>query len=78
MQSGVRGLKYAECAFCNHSPCEGEVKLRSSMTAYHYSEEDRESGKPDPNAPFVACDGHYEDYRLFWQLQWDEYWSSVL
>ena len=55
--------------------CGGEVKNRKAMTAYHW---DKESGQPDPNPDFMACDNHYEDYRAFWQECWDEYYSGLL
>lgn len=67
---------------CEHenSPnveCGGTVELRGAMTAYHYSEEDRLAGKPDPNPSFYACESHYEDYVSHWKDMWDEYYSNI-
>lgn len=56
-------------------PCEGEVKMRHSMTAYHW---DKESGKPDPNANFPACESHYLDYYTHYKEMWDEYYAGIL
>lgn len=56
--------------------CEGEVKLRESMTRYHYDAEDRASGKENPNKPFYACEAHWRCYYDYWREQWNEYYSS--
>lgn len=56
-------------------PCQGEVKTRHAMTAYHF--EGCPNSPEDPNRDFQACDAHWEDYRAFWQEQWDEYYAMV-
>ncbi len=58
-------------------PCQGEVKERSSMTRYVFTEEDRIEGRDDPNK-VVSCDYHYEFYVEYWKEMWAEYWSQVL
>lgn len=55
--------------------CEGEIKLRDSMTAYHW---DKESGDPNPNAPFMCCQIHYETYEDYWTEMWEEYYKGRL
>jgi|WetSurMetagenome_2_1015567.scaffolds.fasta_scaffold342441_3 hypothetical protein len=57
--------------------CAGEVKERHRNTAYHYSEEDKLAGKPDPNL-MVSCEAHYQlDYDRYEEL-WQEYWKDRL
>lgn len=51
-------------------PCEGEIKIRGSMTMYHF--EGCNNSPEDPNRDFAACDAHYEGYRAYWQERWDE------
>lgn len=65
-----------ECKFkgCD-GECEGKIELRDSMTSYHW---DKESGKPDPNAPFYACKSHNEMYVEYWSAMWDEYYRGLL
>ena len=67
-----KGCEYWNCPDCY---CGGEVKLRGAMTAYHW---DKESGKPDPNPDFIACDNHWQMYHDHWKEQWDEYYSGLL
>jgi hypothetical protein len=55
--------------------CEGEVKLRHAMTAYHF--EGVKNSPEDPNRDFYACEGCYQAYVEYWQYMWDEYYSSV-
>jgi hypothetical protein len=51
------------------------VHMHPSMTAYHF---EGEIGSPeDPNRPLPLCDNCGEDYRTFWESQWQEYWASV-
>lgn len=64
-----------ECEHKGHQgPCVGTVKLRHSMTRYHW---DPASGTPDPNRDFYACDEHNLQYREFWTEQWNEYYSAI-
>lgn len=55
--------------------CEGEVKARHRNTAFHYSEEERKAGVPDPNM-MTSCAAHYQlDYDRY-QDMWDDYYRS--
>ena len=65
-----------ECEYRNHcGECEGEIKSYYAMTAYHW---DKESGKPDPNRDYFACEKHHADYVEYWTIQWEEYYSQGL
>lgn len=67
-----------ECTYkglCGDEPCEGAVELRTAMTQYHW--DGPESGKPDPNASFLACESHWVDYHDKWKAQWDEYYGII-
>lgn len=57
--------------------CEGPVEVRRQNTAYHYSEEDKKAGLPDPNL-VTCCEGHFKEIQEYWDERWAEYWSSVL
>ena len=67
-----------KCEHANHpdGPCEGEIELRGSMTAYHF--EGTPNSPEDPNRSFYACDLHYEWYQEYWQGMWDEYYGGLL
>jgi hypothetical protein len=70
-------MSKSECEYPNiDGVCGGEVKLRTSMTKYHYSAEDRAAGKEDPNKSFYACENHWQDYYDYWREQWAEYYGS--
>lgn len=56
--------------------CEGEVKLRHAMTAYHF--EGEPNSPEDPNKDFYACEACWIEYRDYWQERWDEYYSGIL
>lgn len=58
------------------SLCEGDIKLRRSMTAYHF--EGDINSKEDPNREFYSCETHWHEYREYWKSMWDEYHSSIL
>lgn len=67
-----------ECSYKGHcGECEGEIKERHGNTAYHYSEEDRKIGKPDPNL-IVSCEVHYQMHYDYYQELWDEYYRGRL
>lgn len=55
--------------------CKGEVKERHRNTAYPYSKEDKEAGKPDPNL-MVSCEAHYQEDYDYYQELWDDYYRS--
>ena len=57
--------------------CSGEVAERHRNTAYHYTDEDKAAGKPNPNL-MVSCEAHYQMDYDYYQERWDEYWSSRL
>lgn len=51
--------------------CEGEVKMRGAMTAYHF--EGTPNSKEDPNKSFLACKAHHDEY----VDHWTDMWSNV-
>lgn len=48
--------------------CSGNVKFRTSMTAYSFS--GKKNTPEDPNRKFVCCDSHYEEYVVYWEDMW--------
>lgn len=57
-------------------PCEGEVKLRSAMTAYHF--EGCRNSPEDPNREFSACDSCYQEYAAHWSEAWREHNQDIM
>lgn len=61
----------------NHmGPCDGRVRVRHAMTAYHF--EGKRNSLDDPNRDFVACEAHWQDYHQHWSDMWAEYYNSRL
>jgi hypothetical protein len=56
-------------------PCEGEVKVRSSMTQYVF--DGVKNSPEDPNRDFQACEYHYQCYREYWNEMWNDYYSMI-
>jgi len=66
------------CRYCEENPngeCEGEIRVRHAMTAYHF--EGEKNSPEDPNRDFYACDSCYAAYVEHWTWMWEEYYNSV-
>lgn len=67
-----------KCQYEGHEcECSGEVIERHRNTAYHYSEEAKKAGKPDPNL-MVSCEAHYKLDFDYYQELWEDYWRGRL
>lgn len=66
-----------ECEFETHpdGSCEGEIKVRKAMTAYHF--EGVRNSKEDPNRDFLACELHHGWYVDYWSEMWAEYYRNI-
>lgn len=51
---------------CQHGNCCKTGTKQPCMTQIHY-----EDGEENPNKNPVLCDDHAEEYREFWQEQWN-------
>lgn len=64
-----------KCEYSEMGQCEGEVKVRKSMTAYHF--EGVKNSPEDPNRDFHACDTCYSEHVAHWADMWNDYYSAV-
>ena len=64
-----------KCEYEEIGGCSGKVEIHKAMTSYHFKGE--VNSPEDPNRDFLACEVHYEDYRLHWKEMWDEYYDIV-